>query len=108
MQTVNYDEFKKIDMRIVQVLSAEHIPGRSKILKLVLDIGGGETRTVIAGGAQYYKPEDFIGKKFVAVVNLAAKTVAGVTSEGMILATNTEKPLWLTVDPSAPVGSRVV
>jgi len=106
--TVSYEEFKKLDMRVVKVTKAEPILGRTKILKLELDIGGGETRTFIAGGAQFYKPQDFVGKKFIGLVNLAPKTVAGVRSEGMILATDTEKPLWLLVDQEAPVGSRII
>ncbi len=108
MALVSYDDFRRIDMRVVEVLRADLIPGRTKILKLELNIGGGGKKTVIAGGAQYYKPQDFVGRKFIAVLNLEPRTVAGVTSEGMILATDTDKPLWLTVDPSAPVGSRVV
>jgi tRNA-binding protein len=108
MDLVSYNDFKRVDMRVVQVLRAEPIPGRSKILKLELDIGEGMKNTVIAGGAQFYGPDDFVGKKFVAVVNLEPRIVAGVTSQGMILATSTDKPLWLMVDPSAPVGSRVV
>lgn len=108
MDIISYNDFKKVDMRVVQVLHAEPIPGRSKILKLELEVGEGARKTVIAGGAQFYRPEDFIGKKFVAIVNLEPRIVAGVTSEGMILATSTDKPLWLTIDPSAPVGSRVV
>jgi tRNA-binding protein len=105
---VTYEEFKKLDVRVVMVTSAEAIPGKTRILKLELDIGGGEKRTVIAGGAQFYKPQDFIEKKFVGLVNLEPRTVAGVKSEGMILATETEKPLWLSVDKDAPIGSRII
>lgn len=108
MVTITYEEFKKLDMRVVKVTKAEPIPNRTKILKLELDIGGGEGRTVIAGGAQFYKPQDFLGKKFIGLINLAPRTVAGVVSEGMILATDAEKPLWLSVDESAPIGSRVI
>jgi tRNA-binding protein len=75
---------------------------------LEIDIGGGEMRTIIAGGAQFYKPEDFMGKKFIGLVNLAPRTVASTESQGMILATETEKPLWLSVDQEAPVGSRIL
>ncbi len=107
MDTITYEEFKKMEMRVVLVTKAERIPGRSKILKMELDIGG-EARTIIAGGAQFYQPEDFIGKKFIGLVNLAARTVAGIESQGMILATETEKPHWLQVDEEAPVGSRII
>jgi len=106
--TVTYEEFKKLDMRVVKVIKAEPIPGRTRILKLELDTGGGERKTIIAGGAQFYKPQDFVGKKFIGLVNLAPKTVADVKSEGMILATDTEKPLWLSVDQEAPVGAWII
>ena len=108
MDVITYEEFRKIDLRVVRVNKAEPIPGKTRILKLELDIGGGETRTIIAGGAQFYKMQDFEGKKFIGILNLAPKTVAGVTSQGMILATETEKPLWLTVDQDAPTGSRIL
>jgi len=108
MVTITYEEFKKLDMRVVKVTKAEPILGKTRIIKLELDIGGGEKRNVIAGGAQFYKPQDFIGKKFIGLVNLTPKTVAGVLSEGMILATDTEKPLWLTIDQEAPIGSRII
>ena len=108
MAVITYEEFKRLDIRVVQVIKADSIPGKTRILKLEIDIGGGETRTIIAGGAQFYKPEDFIGKKFVGLVNLAPRTVAGTESQGMILATETERPLWLSVDQEAPVGSRIL
>jgi tRNA-binding protein len=107
MDTITYEEFKKLDMRVVLVTKAERIPGKSRILKMELDIGG-ETRTIIAGGAQFYEPEYFVGKKFIGLVNLASRNVAGIESQGMILATETEKPLWLSVDQEAPVGSRIL
>jgi tRNA-binding protein len=105
---ISFEDFKKFEMRVVQVINAESIPGRDKILKLQLDIGIGGKRTIVVGGAQFYKPEEFVGKKFIAVVNLLPREVAGVNSEGMILATDTEKPFWITVDSSAPIGSRIV
>ncbi|MEM2921159.1 MAG: tRNA-binding protein [Candidatus Bathyarchaeia archaeon] len=108
MSLVSYEDFKKMDMRVVQVMSADPVPGKTKILRLEVDIGGGVKKTIVAGGAQFYRPQDFIGKKFIAIVNLEPRTVAGIASEGMLLATNTDKPIWLTVDPSAPVGSRIV
>ena len=54
MADISYDDFKKVDIRIVKVIKAEQIPGKTKIVKLMMDIGSGETRTIIAGGAEYY------------------------------------------------------
>ncbi|MCJ7631442.1 tRNA-binding protein [Candidatus Bathyarchaeota archaeon] len=108
MTIVTYEEFKRLDMRVVQVRKADSISGKTRILKLEIDIGGGETRTIVVGGAQFYKPGDFIGKKFIGLVNLAPRIVGSIESQGMILATETEKPLWLSVDQEAPVGSRIL
>ena len=108
MAVVTYEEFRRLDIRVVKVTKAEPIPGKTRILKLEIDVGGGEMKTIIAGGAQFYKPEDFAGKKFIGLVNLAPRTVAGIESQGMILATETEKPIWLSVDQEAPVGSRIL
>lgn len=109
MKIVSYDDFKKIDMRVVKVIQAERIPNKNRILKLTIDIGSGEPRTIIAGGAEFYSPKQFLGKKFVALVNLAPKKIGDIESRGMLLAAvSGEKPLWLTVDDSAPIGAKVI
>jgi tRNA-binding protein len=106
---VTYEDFKKLDIRVVRPIKAETIPGKTRILKLVVDLGSGESRTMIAGGAEFYKPENFLNRKFVAIVNLAPKRIAGVTSRGMLLAAVVgDRPLWLTIDDEAPVGSKVI
>jgi tRNA-binding protein len=108
MVIVSYEEFKQLDIRVVKVLKAETLPNRTKIMKLDVDIGSGESRTMIAGGAEFYKPENFLNKKYIALVNLAPRKIAGVTSQGMLLAANAGgKPIWLTAG-GAPVGSNVL
>ena len=108
MTDISYEDFKKIDMRIVKVIKAEQIPNKTKILKLIIDVGSGETRTLIAGGAEYYSSEYFTGKKFVALLNLTPRKIAGVDSQGMLLAADTGcKPLWLITDGDAPVGAKI-
>ena len=109
MKTVSYNDFKQLDIRIVKVIKAEPIPKKSKILKLVVDVGSGETRIIIAGGAEFFSPEQFLGKKYVALINLAPRKIAEIESQGMLLAAvSGEKPLWLTVDDSAPIGAKVI
>jgi len=109
MEIVSYSDFKKLDVRVVRVVKAERIPKKTRILKLTIDVGSGETRTVIAGGAEFYSPEDFLERKFVALVNLAPRNIAGIESYGMLLAAvSGEKPFWLTVDEQAPVGAKVI
>lgn len=108
MEIVSYEDFKRLDIRVVKVLKAEAFPNKTKIVKLVVDTGSGESRTMIAGGAEFYDPESFLNKKYIALVNLAPKKIAGVMSQGMLLAANVEgKPIWLTAE-EAPVGSKVL
>jgi tRNA-binding protein len=108
MKNVSYINFKQLDIRIVEVIKAESIPQKNRILKLTVDIGSNETRTIVAGGAEFYSPEQFLGKKFVALVNLAPRKIAEIESRGMLLAAASgKKPLWLTVDGSAPIGAKV-
>ena len=61
-------DFQKIDLRVCKVLSAERIPGRNRILRLEVDLGG-EVREVVVGGAEHYSPEHFVGKLFIILAN---------------------------------------
>lgn len=82
---VSFNEFKKLELRVGEVVSAEPVPGADKLLKLVVDIGT-EQRTMVAGIALCYRPEELIGKQVVVAANLEPATIRGVRSEGMILA----------------------
>jgi tRNA-binding protein len=107
MGAISYNDFQKLDLRVVTVTAAERIPDKTKILKLSVDIGSGTQRTMIAGGAEYYDPKAFVNKQFVAVLNLIPKTIAGVRSQGMLLAADVDgKPCWVTVE-GAPTGARI-
>jgi len=109
MKIVSYNDFKQLDIRIVKVIRAESISHKNRILKLTVDVGSEETRTIVAGGAEFYSPEQFLGRKFVALVNLASRKIAQIESRGMLLAAvSGDKPLWLTVDDSAPIGAKVI
>ncbi len=107
MDAISYNDFQKLDLRVVTITAASRIPGKTKILKLQVDIGSGTPRTMIAGGAEYYPPEAFVNKQFVAIVNLTPRTIAGVRSHGMLLAADVDgKPYWVTV-AGAPAGAKV-
>jgi len=82
---IGIDEFRKLDLRVAKVLSAEKIPKSDKLLKLQVSLGN-EQRQVIAGIAEHYKPEDLVGKKIVVVSNLAPAKLMGQESQGMLLA----------------------
>lgn len=107
MSTISYADFAKLDIRVAKVISTEPIPGKSKIIKGIIDIGT-EQRTVIIGGAQYYEPDDIVGRKVIVIVNLEPKKMAGVESNAMLLAADVDdKPFWLTVEEDIPLGSLI-
>ena len=107
MTLISYDDFAKLDMRIAKVIEVEKIPGKSKIVKGVIDLGG-EKRNVIIGGAEYYQPEELVGKTVITLVNLEPRKIAGIESGAMLLAADlNDKPYWLTVDEVVPLGTKI-
>lgn len=82
--SIQYDDFQKLDLRIATIAEAEIVPKADKLLKLSLDLGF-EKRTVVSGIAQHYQPADIVGKQVILVTNLAPRTMRGIESQGMIL-----------------------
>lgn len=91
---ISYEDFAKIDIRIATITQAERVPKTDKLLKLTLDTGK-DIRTVVSGIAQYYKPEDLVGKQIPVLVNLAPRTLKGIESQGMVLMADAEGKLCL-------------
>jgi methionyl-tRNA synthetase len=83
-ELISFDDFSKMDLRICEVLEAEKVPKTKKLLKLKVDTGI-DKRHIVSGIAEYYEPEDLIGKKVLMLVNLQAREIKGVESQGMIL-----------------------
>lgn len=107
IMSITYDDFAKLDIRIAKIISVEKIPGKTKIVKGVIDIGS-EKRELIIGGADFYQPEDLVGKTVVAVINLESKKIAGIESNAMLLAADVnDKPFWLTVIDDVPLGTKI-
>jgi methionyl-tRNA synthetase len=106
--TIEFDNFAKIDLRIAKIIKAEHVDGADKLLQLTVDIGD-ETRNVFAGIKSAYAPEDLEGKLTVVVANLAPRKMRFGLSEGMVLATGPGgKEIWiLNPDEGAQPGMRV-
>ena len=102
---VAFEEFQKLDIRTGKVLSAEPVPKSNKLLKLQVDIGG-ETRQIVAGMQQFYKPEELVGRDVVVVTNLAPAKIFGVESNGMILAAGDSASLLTPLKPVEP-GSKI-
>ena len=108
MSTISYDDFAKLDIRVAKIIGTEPIEGKSRIIKGLIDLGNGDQRDVIIGGAQYYKPEDIVGKTVIVIANLEPKKMAGVESNAMLLAADVDdKPFWLTVTEDVPLGSPI-
>jgi len=107
--TINVDDFAKIDLRIAKIVHAEHVAGADKLLKLTLDAGEGRLRTVFAGIKSAYRPEDLIGRMTPMVANLAPRKMKFGLSEGMVLAASGDGPgiYLLTPDSGAQPGMRV-
>jgi methionyl-tRNA synthetase len=105
---VSIDDFAKIELRAAKVLSAERVPKADKLLKLTLDIGAAEPRTVVSGIAPAYTPETIAGKTVIYFANLAPRKIRGVLSQGMILAAGDAEVLGLSsLDRDVPPGTRI-
>ncbi len=107
-EEITFDEFMKVDIRTGTILEAEVVPKTKKLLKLKIDTGIDE-RTVVSGIAEYYKPEDIIGKKVSILVNLAPRKLRGIESQGMILMAEDADGRLCFVSPTEDVsdGSEV-
>ena len=107
--TITIDDFTKIDLRVGEVKSAEKIKGKDKLLHLKIDIGEAEPRTIVAGIALAYQPEQLIGRKVVIVANLEPRKLGGLTSQGMIVAASLEggAPVLASFLENVPVGARL-
>jgi methionyl-tRNA synthetase len=105
---ITIDDFNKLDLRVARIVSAEHVDGADKLLKLTLDLGG-STRTVFAGIKSAYAPDKLEGQLTVLVANLAPRTMKFGVSEGMVLAASGEGPgIYLVApDSGALPGMRV-
>ncbi|MBU4384418.1 MAG: methionine--tRNA ligase [Proteobacteria bacterium] len=105
---ISIEQFGQVKLKVATVLAAERIPKADKILKLTLDAGEDEPRTVVAGVAQHYTPEELVGMQVVIVANLKPAKLRGITSQGMVLAAVGQDGLCV-VSPSKPTppGSQV-
>ena len=105
---INFDDFKKVELKVAQILEAEKIEKSKKLVRLQVDAGENDKRQIVAGIAKHYAPEDLVGRKIVIVANLAPAKLMGVESQGMLLAASDDCGLCL-VNPGLGVstGSRV-
>ncbi len=104
--TITFDDFTKLDMRIGTILEAEKMPKTKKLLVLKVDTGI-DVRTIVSGIAENFSPEEVVGKRVTVLVNLAPRALRGVDSEGMILMTETPEGKLVFVNPDAQGGDAV-
>lgn len=99
---IEYDDFAKMDIRVGTILAAEKVAKTKKLLKLTIDTGI-DKRTIVSGIAEYYSPEEIIGKKVSVLVNLAPKALKGIESQGMILMAENLDGSLSFISPEKPI-----
>jgi len=117
---ISFEEFKKLDIRVAKVIEVERVKDSKNLLRLEIDLGEDSTnpppfqpsarplRQIVAGIAQFYKPEDLIGKEIIVIANLEPKTLFGLKSQGMLLAAEDgEQPVLLIPDKEVPPGTKI-
>ena len=107
--TIQFDDFTKLDMRVGTILEAEKMAKTKKLLLLKVDTGI-DVRTIVSGIAESFTPEEVIGKKVTVLVNLAPRALRGVESQGMILMTETPdgKLVFLNPDKEDPINGATI
>jgi methionyl-tRNA synthetase len=111
-ETITYDDFAKLDLRVATITAAEAHPNADRLLKLQVDLGG-ERRQICAGVKAFYDPEELVGKQIIVVANLAPRTIRGEESNGMLLAASSmegedlKDVVLLAPSKDVPAGSSV-
>lgn len=106
---ISLEDFKKLDLKVAQIVSAENIQKTDKLLKVTVDLGE-ESRTLVAGLGAHYKPEELVGLKVIVVANLQPAIIRGIESNGMMLGVgchDRDDIALLTINRDAPNGTRV-
>ena len=103
------DDFMKVELRVAKILEAEAVPKSKKLIKMKVNAGEAEPRTIVAGIAEAYQPDQLVGRTIVIVANLKPAKLMGIESNGMVLAASPDGglPTLVAVDDSLPAGSRV-
>lgn len=109
-ETINFEDWDKLDIRIGKIMNVEDIEGADKLYKLTVNFGDEGTRTICAGIKQYISKENLLNKKSPFIINLAPRKLRGIESQGMILAAGSkEENKFVILNPSddIPEGSKV-
>lgn len=109
-EKIGIDDFIKVELRAATILEAERVPKADKLLRLIVEVGEEQPRQILAGIAEYYTPEEVIGRKIVIVANLAPRKMRGFESNGMLLAASVGeegRPVLATFGEDVPNGTRL-
>ena len=108
LPNVTFDQFKACDLRVGTVKVCEKLPKSDRILRLMIDFAEGQPRQILSGLAEFYKPEELVGRQVIAVLNLEPRKIRGAMSNGMVLTAEKDGKLTL-IAPSVPMpdGSRI-
>ena len=109
---VDFETFSKSDFRVVKIKNCVAVPKSTKLLQFTLDDGTENERTILSGIHAYYEPEDLIGKKVIAILNLPPRKMMGIDSCGMLLSAvynegEEEKLHLMIVDENIPAGAKL-
>ncbi len=110
MDQIKYDDFAKVEFLVGEIKEAIEVEGSEKLLRLQVDFGEENLRTVFSGIKKWYKPEEIVGKKTVFVTNITPRKIMGEESQAMIFGAedeNGENMSMLLLDKDLPVGSKV-
>ena len=105
--TIQFDDFQKMDIRVSTILAAEKVAKTKKLLKLTVDTGI-DQRTIISGIAEYFTPEELIGRKALVLVNLAPRELKGIVSQGMILMAEDASGKLLLLGPNGNTNNGAI
>ncbi len=105
---ITIDDFSKVDLRVAKILNAERVPKSKKLIRMDIDLGELGKRQIVGGLAEYYSPEDLVGKLIIVVANLKPRKLMGLESRGMLLAARYGEDLrLLTVDGDIKPGAKI-
>lgn len=91
IETIEYDDFAKIDLRVGKVVSAEKVPKSRALLKLMVDVGESQPRQILSGISAWYTPEELVDKFIIVCLNLKPRKMMGIESHGMLLAADVDE-----------------
>jgi methionyl-tRNA synthetase len=105
---IAFDEFQKLDLRVGKIVEANQVPKSKKLIRIIVDFGT-EKRQAVAGLLRFYKPEELVGKKYVFILNLQKRMLAGLESQCMVLAAEDDQGNVVVLQPEKDIaeGSKI-